>query len=888
MNKTLSSDSQRVPAGAPSGSAVPDGRDTWSQALGELAAAIAAHQVHPADAVVLVPYAQLMGQARQAWAACAPALGAPAVPVRAGFVPRFETTMNWASAVSGQLGFFAPTGDDLRMDVAFDTLTAASLLQRIGHDKHVNELSGRLMDAAWSLARVAAAQPPDGRAAWGAELAARLVEGLDTPVLALEGTVGSMALVWAAHSAYATDRLFQARPALLAVIDGFQSEPLGRALQAHAGVPALSIALSPVALGDDVPQPAPSATLHTALDAEDEAERAAACVLQHLAAGRSPVALVAQDRSLVRRVAAMLAQRGVRMRDETGWKLSTTRAAAGVVGLLRACTWDASTDAVLDWLKNAPTWPEPVLVAAEAELRKLGIRAWRDVPDSPAVPNEDEVNPPLAHARTLAAPVNALRQQLVQARPLSAWLRDLRLALQTAGQWDALALDDAGQQVLEALRLHDGAEQAFDFAPTMTLAALTRWAEQVLEGSSFKPEHPLDEQVVILPLEQLLGRPMAAVVFPGCDELSLPVSPEPGGPWTPTQRLLLGLPSRAELASAARSAWNHALQLPHVDVLWRTSAGGERVMPSGFVQTLLLDHPMPLAPDPRAARAVALAPTLPPLPVGQALPVTRLSASAYDDLRRCPYRFFALRQLRLQTADELDSELDKRDFGNWLHSTLSRFHDALKTNQNPPLALDFVARTALLNIASEEATQALGLSAVEFLPFAAAWPRVRDGYLAWLAEHEAIGAQFETSETKRELPLGQGGLTLIGTLDRVDVVHAPGRPPYTLVIDYKTEPRTTTAERIASGGEDTQLAFYAALMADDTLAAAYVNLGEKEPTKTYDQPDINAMRVGVIESVLSDMSRIADGAVLPALGEGKACEYCNARGLCRKDFWNPA
>jgi ATP-dependent helicase/nuclease subunit B len=33
------------------------------------------------------------------------------------------------------------------------------------------------------------------------------------------------------------------------------------------------------------------------------------------------------------------------------------------------------------------------------------------------------------------------------------------------------------------------------------------------------------------------------------------------------------------------------------------------------------------------------------------------------------------------------------------------------------------------------------------------------------------------------------------------------------------------------------------------------------------------------------MDRIAQGAPLPALGEGMACEYCAARGLCRKDFW---
>jgi ATP-dependent helicase/nuclease subunit B len=69
------------------------------------------------------------------------------------------------------------------------------------------------------------------------------------------------------------------------------------------------------------------------------------------------------------------------------------------------------------------------------------------------------------------------------------------------------------------------------------------------------------------------------------------------------------------------------------------------------------------------------------------------------------------------------------------------------------------------------------------------------------------------------------------------------------------------------------------------LAAAYVNLGEKEPTRTYEQPDIVDMRDGLIDSILNDMARIAEGAALPALGEGKTCDYCAARGLCRKDFW---
>ena len=70
------------------------------------------------------------------------------------------------------------------------------------------------------------------------------------------------------------------------------------------------------------------------------------------------------------------------------------------------------------------------------------------------------------------------------------------------------------------------------------------------------------------------------------------------------------------------------------------------------------------------------------------------------------------------------------------------------------------------------------------------------------------------------------------------------------------------------------------------MAAAYVNMGEKEPTRTYAQADIVELRDDLIQSILSDMTRIAEAVPLPALGEGKACEYCAARGLCRKDFWN--
>jgi ATP-dependent helicase/nuclease subunit B len=235
-----------------------------------------------------------------------------------------------------------------------------------------------------------------------------------------------------------------------------------------------------------------------------------------------------------------------------------------------------------------------------------------------------------------------------------------------------------------------------------------------------------------------------------------------------------------------------------------------------------------------------------------------------------------VRQLRLQESDELDTELGKRDFGNWLHALLRHFHEALAGTPRCVPEL----RRLLIDAAADRATQELGLAPSEFLPFAASWPRVRASYLKWLDDHEATGASFVQAEAWKEMPLGDH-LTLAGRIDRIDHL-ADGSA---LVIDYKTEARAKTADRVKHPSEDTQLAFYAALLQDDTLAALYLNLGELQATHAYRQPGIGELRDQLVMGIQDDMQRIAGGAPMPALGEGSACDFCAARGLCRKDFW---
>src|SRR5690606_6468104 len=136
-----------------------------------------------------------------------------------------------------------------------------------------------------------------------------------------------------------------------------------------------------------------------------------------------------------------------------GWTLSTTRAAAQLMAALEACAWDASSDQVLDWLKQAPEAGEAgaaVVRTLERALRKAALAAWPQ-----AARHDWAAQPELA---ALVVRVQAWRDSLGAARSLPQWLQSVRGMLVECGQWDMLEADAAGARVLTALRLQAGQE----------------------------------------------------------------------------------------------------------------------------------------------------------------------------------------------------------------------------------------------------------------------------------------------------------------------------------------------------------------------------------------------------------------------------------------------
>jgi len=832
------------------------------------------------DAVVLLPFAQLLPLARREWAS------------REGWMPRIETTRTLAAA----LGPGGVAGDaHISFDPALDRLRARRMLRERGaldawarrDPRGFDQAAAALVQTAHLLARRAAAQAPTEREAFW-QLARGAIAGAAGPGSS-ERLLARLALEWAAANPAAdTDALFALSPSAWIVVEAGGPDALVSSLLAHAAArtPCLQL-VTDVPLDDPFAQLA-QVPLRVAVCSgfEDEALRSAATVLRHLEAGEQPVALIAQDRLLVRRVRALLARRGVGLLDETGWKLSTTRAGAMVAALLKAAAPLADTDDWLDWLKPcAPAWPQ--MPGATRSLQALETALRRHAWTSPRRVDAHQLADGAASLWQAASEVLAPLQR-AGTLPLARWLVLLREALSRCGARTLLDADDAGRQLIAALHLSTGEEHGGEFA--MTLADFTHWVDEALEEASFLPEAPREAAVVITPLERAMLRPFAAVVFPGADAKRL-------GAGAPAPSLLsaaacdaLGLPTHETRRAAETLAFAQVLSLPRLTLLRRRDDAGEPLAASPLLERLALAReragagPIPPADASMAAGRFAAAPVPRPLPRLSRLPFERLSASACEALRVCPYRFFALRVLGLRTADELDDDVEKRDFGSWLHAVLQRFH----AGRAAPLAVE--GEEARLRECGQAVTDAMQLDAAAFLPFAASFERFVPRYVQWLHRRDADGAQWLESE--RELsasPPEWGGVQMHGVLDRVDSVPGDDGPVIQL-IDYKTGSAEELRKKVNQPLEDTQLAFYAALMGRQTaavgeIAAIYVALDDSEGIREFEHKGVSESAEALVQGIGDELQRLREGAPMPALGEGSACTFCEARGLCRRDHW---
>ncbi|MDY0013688.1 MAG: PD-(D/E)XK nuclease family protein [Rhodocyclaceae bacterium] len=616
---------------------------------------------------------------------------------------------------------------------------------------------------------------------------------------------------------------------------------------------------------------------------EHLAEEVVRRVCAWLAEGRREIVLVAVDRVAARRARALLERRQILVRDETGWKLSTTRAAALVDAWLEVCAADGYHRDVVDLFKSPfvfadlpPEQREAGVVQLEAGLVRENLVMGLDSLAATLAGSPDYPQAGAQLARLRQAHARMPRGSV----PAAAWLDFLLASLDLLGATPALAADEAGVEVLGWLGgcREDLARESC----RLSFSEWRNWLNRGFEGALFR-DRSIDSPIVLTHLAATRLRRFDAALVIGADDRQLvaearrPIFAHEG------VRRELGLPgqeaARARLADDLAGLIAHAGQTVF---LWQRLQGGEAGLPAAPIELLDLAHQAagypgliqsaPVAADP--AGGAGLPPPAPVIPP-QARPA-RISPSAYATLVACPYAFFAQRVLKLGEAEEIREELAKADYGEMVHEVLRRFHQGLARVSDLP------EEEALARLEAE--TEAVFAPAVgrNFLEqgWRMRWRARLVDYLAWQREREAQGWRFVQAELALERNLvAPDGSTLVlhGRIDRLDLGPAGQRA----ILDYKTRPLKPLND-LAADPEEGQLALYAALLGE-AGEAAYVAL-DGAPVAQASLAEPAQAAQAHLTRLLQLHAEMGAGSPLPAHGVGLTCERCRLRGLCRKDY----
>ncbi len=629
---------------------------------------------------------------------------------------------------------------------------------------------------------------------------------------------------------------------------------------------------------------------------EAEAEAAAAQVFAWLAEGIRRIALVAEDRLSARRVRALLERAGVLAADETGWKLSTTRAAATLDALLETVAGSAYHLDLLDLFKSPHLFadlPSPARAAAvlalEQAIRRAGVKSG--VPAFRRALAEQGERIDAASQATASLMLDRLEvaQRILGGKPapLAKWIARLQRGLDALGAAEQLQADAAGGEMLELLLQRQG--ELAESTASFSFAAWRDWLNRELEGGAFR-DRGIASSIVMLPRHDVRLRRFEAAIVIGADAEQL--TPASGGTFfNQAVRRDLGLPTREDAERALRRDLELLLcTVPRVLVTWQHQQAGEARLLAPEFDLLSTLHQLawgddlmrsPLLMTREAAPAVDSMPTLPQQAVPsapQTLVPARISVSGLSSLVACPYQFFARHVLRLNELDEVAEELEKSDYGQLVHRSLERFHAA-----HPSLTgLDDAAALAALSATVENVFAEAEADNWLALGWRLRWQARLPAYLAWQRERENAGWRWLAAEVKvaKSLPLPDGAaVELYGRIDRIDQAGPAGFS----LLDYKTRKLIDLKKQMA---DDIQLPAYA-LLHGEAAEAAYVALDDEKVGAVACADDLVEAGAAQGERLTTAFAALRAGAGMPAHGVDSVCRWCEASGLCRRDHVQP-
>ena len=641
-----------------------------------------------------------------------------------------------------------------------------------------------------------------------------------------------------------------------------------------------------------------------AANPEQEAQAVDVAVREWLLEGRRRIAIVVHDRVVARRARALLERAQVLVKDEAGWAFSTTSAATAIGRWLDVAGGDCYYRDLLDFLKSPFAFHD----WSREERRQAVLRLERYVREESVISGmgnfiqlaEDKRD---AELRQLLSRLRKGEAALGRGnRTLPRWLAALEASLGEIGVGDGLAADAAGEQLLE---LFNGLARDLEGDPLrVDFGEWRRWLARQLEAATFR-DRAIDSPVVFTTLAATRLRSFDAVLILGADAAHLP-GPDPVSPFfNQGVRAELALPTWAERVREMEDQIAALIAATDSTVVtWQRMVGGDENLLAPAFERLDALHRLawatglddtqivarlPGAEVRKAGTGTAVPATMRPAP---ALPLRLLpggiSASGYNSLVACPYQYLARYPLGLAELDDVQETLEKRDYGSIVHGVLSEFHGA-----HPRVS---ALETGFAESELARLSEAAFAGAVHRNYFARAWLErwrgIIPAYVQWQRQWESEGWSWKAGEAKRALHLTtpQGRtLALHGRLDRIDMRPSSLIPhPSFLecaVIDYKARSAKDLKDALKLPGEDVQLAVYALLCGDPVARAVFLSV-DRHAVEAVSLEDVARVAEATRTRLTAMFDALATGSRLRAQGVEAACEHCEIRGLCRRDYWH--
>ena len=263
---------------------------------------------------------------------------------------------------------------------------------------------------------------------------------------------------------------------------------------------------------------------------------------------------------------------------------------------------------------------------------------------------------------------------------------------------------------------------------------------------------------------------------------------------------------------------------------WQASKSGEANLLSPYLEILRGLHELAYGDDlaekelagmlegAQVRTDVATLPIRASMPQPVALPgliPQRISASGYNSLVACPYQYYARHVLHLNELDEVREGIEKRDFGEWVHDILHRFHQQFPELAGKPI---HELEASLSRISSEVFAQAVQRD-YWARAWLLRWQQSIPAYIAAQINSEAEGWRYQNGEVAFELPLAEN-LQMRGRIDRIDVQSNAAH--VVRVLDYKMQDANMLRNKLKQAGEDVQLPFYAHVF--EATEAAFISI----------------------------------------------------------------